>query len=213
MEKKCYGCKKRLPLILFNKNKSFKDGLEVRCRPCRKLDWKKNYIKYKEKHLLRASKYAKQNIELVRYNRKKYYLKNKELEYENNKKWVKNNISRRRSANKNLYNLNKKNPYWKIKNNLRCRLYQAIKNDYRSGSAVRDLGCTIDYFKKYLESKFSKDMSWSNYGKGIDKWNIDHIIPLSSFDLTNREQLLKACNYTNLQPLWQVDNCSKGAKY
>ena len=39
--------------------------------------------------------------------------------------------------------------------------------------------------------------------------NIDHIEPLCSFDLTDREQLLKACHYTNLRPLFKEDNLKK----
>ena len=50
-------------------------------------------------------------------------------------------------------------------------------------------------------------MAWKNYGK----WHIDHIIPLDSFDLTIREQLLEACHFTNLQPLWEEDNLKKGS--
>jgi hypothetical protein len=50
-------------------------------------------------------------------------------------------------------------------------------------------------------------MSWDNWG--THGWHIDHIIPLSSFDLTDREQFLKACHYTNLQPLWAADNIRK----
>jgi hypothetical protein len=57
-------------------------------------------------------------------------------------------------------------------------------------------------------------MSWDNYGrkKGVRCWEIDHIIPLISLDLSDREQLLKACHYTNLQPLWAKDNWSKHSK-
>ncbi len=49
-------------------------------------------------------------------------------------------------------------------------------------------------------------MSWDNYGE----WHIDHIVPLSSFDLTDKSQVNKVCHYTNLQPLWAIDNLRKG---
>jgi len=52
-------------------------------------------------------------------------------------------------------------------------------------------------------------MTWDNYGK---RWDIDHFIPLSSFDLTDPEQVKKACHYKNLQPLWGKHNRIKGPK-
>ena len=95
---------------------------------------------------------------------------------------------------------------FKLAKNLRTRLNTAIKGDYKSGSAVRDLGCTIEFLKQHLETQFKDGMNWENHGK---VWHIDHIEPLCSFDLTNREQLLKACHYTNLQPLFKQDNWKK----
>ena len=50
------------------------------------------------------------------------------------------------------------------------------------------------------------DMSW-------DTIDLDHVQPLSSFDLTNIEQLKEAAHYTNIQPLLKSDNRSKGSKY
>ena len=91
---------------------------------------------------------------------------------------------------------------------LRNRFNRAVKSEWKKGSAVRDLGCTITEFKIYLESKFQDGMSWENKGRG--GWHIDHMIPLSAFDLTDREQVKEACHYKNLQPLWEVDNLIKG---
>jgi len=93
---------------------------------------------------------------------------------------------------------------------LRNRLYMALKRNAKCGSAVDDLGCSIKEFKKYLESKFVDGMTWKNKGRG--GWHLDHIIPLSSFDLTNRDEFLKACHYTNIQPLWEEENLQKSNK-
>lgn len=99
---------------------------------------------------------------------------------------------------------------FKIARRLSSRIYNALKNNYKSGSAVRDLGCTVEQLKVYLESKFTEGMSWNNYG--LHSWHIDHIMPLSSFDLADKEQFKKACHYTNLQPLWAKDNIIKSNK-
>ena len=133
------------------------------------------------------------------------YLKNKDkivkekaLYYEKNKFKI--------NEQKKLYKREqRKNPLHRLKDNLRSRLSKAIKNNYKSGSAIKDLGCTVQEFRAYLESRFTEGMTWGNYGK----WHIDHIIPLNSFDLSDSEQLKKACHYTNLQPLWAEANIAK----
>lgn len=99
-----------------------------------------------------------------------------------------------------------------LKHKLRKRAYGAMKKygvgARRPGSHIKDLGCTVEQLAKHLESQFRDGMSWENQGE----WHIDHIIPLDAFDLTIREQFLKAVHYTNLQPLWKTDNLKKGAK-
>ncbi len=98
---------------------------------------------------------------------------------------------------------------YRIAEVLRSRLRQALKDGWRSGSAVGDLGCTIAELKEYLESQFRDGMSWDNYGV---VWEIDHVRPLSSFDLTQHDQAAQACHYTNLQPLLIAENRSKHDK-
>jgi hypothetical protein len=99
----------------------------------------------------------------------------------------------------------------RLKVDLRCRVNRAIKSNYKVGSAVRDLDCSIEYLKRYLESKFQPGMSWDNRGR--HGWYIDHIKPLNSFNLADSCQFKLACHYTNLQPLWARDNMAKGDKY
>ena len=127
--------------------------------------------------------------------------------------YYKNYYKRYYLENKEAYNTRyrqreKEDPNFLIANRLRARLRKAIKNDHKVGSAVGELGCSIPELKERLENKFQIGMSWDNYGE----WHIDHIIPLSSFDLTNKEQFLEACHYTNLQPLWAKDNLVKNNK-
>lgn len=117
--------------------------------------------------------------------------------------YIANSAKARTEARKN-------NPLVKLRDSLRRRLNNAVKNNQKSGSAVSDLGCTIIQLKIHLESKFTPEMTWDNYG--IKGWHIDHIVPISKFDLTDLDQLKKACHYTNLQPLWWQDNLSKGSK-
>ncbi len=102
------------------------------------------------------------------------------------------------------------NPNARLASYLRTRVREVVLNNLgiRAGSAVRDLGCTVAELKLYLEARFAPGMSWGNYGA----WHLDHIKSLASFDLTDREQFLRACHYTNLQPLWAIDNIKKGAR-
>ena len=92
---------------------------------------------------------------------------------------------------------------------LRCRMQNALKGRYKTGRTVAELGCTSVELRAYIESLFETGMSWSNYGIGKDQWSIDHIVPVSSADLTNRDEYLKISNFKNLQPMWHVLNVAK----
>jgi hypothetical protein len=99
---------------------------------------------------------------------------------------------------------------FKLSRRLRTRIRNAVRRNFKVGSAVRDLGCSVAELKLYLESLFKPGMTWDNWGSGSGKWNIDHIKPLASFDLSDHKQFLQACHFTNLQPLWWEQNMLKG---
>jgi hypothetical protein len=178
--------------------------------------YNKQYNKqYRSDNKTLITQYRIDNKELIKQYNKQYYIDNKDgiKQYRiDNKEHKKIYYKQYRIANKDSIkrykqNRRKTNIQFKLATNLRTRLYSAIRSHQKVGSAVKDLGCTIDEFKEYIESKFQSGMSWANWGR--DGWHIDHIKPLSSFDLTNRQQFLEACHYTNLQPLWAEDNLSK----
>ena len=71
------------------------------------------------------------------------------------------------------------------------------------------IGCSREFFKQYISSKFKNGMSWNNYGK---IWNLDHIIPTSRFDLTSPDEQKICFNYINYQPLYLDENVKKSDK-
>jgi len=138
-----------------------------------------------------------------------YYLENKDRIDDRNKKYNKENSEKINSYRRLR---RKEDPQFALTLRIRERISKAVTRGQKSGSAILDMGCSVDFLKNYLESKFKPGMNWENYGKGAGKWNIDHVVPLFSFNLADREQFLKAVNYTNLQPLWSEENLRKGIK-
>jgi hypothetical protein len=96
---------------------------------------------------------------------------------------------------------------------LRSRVHHAIRGNFKAGSAIRDLGCSIEAFKLYIEKQFKPGMTWENWGHRGEVWHLDHKIPLAYFDLIDRVQFLRACHFTNYQPLWALDNLRKHNRF
>lgn len=107
--------------------------------------------------------------------------------------------------------LRETDPNHRVHSNLSKRVRRALEGIGRKSLLTEQLvGCDFPTLMKHLESLFRPGMTWANYGRGADKWHIDHIIPCSSFDLTDPEQQRKCFHWTNMQPLWERDNMSKG---
>jgi len=175
----------------------------------RKVAFSNYYIRHKKEKKEYNSQYGKEKSLEISIKKKEYYLKNKEKikEYreKNRDKLI---AGRRKGINEYRYRRYREDIQFKIKSALRSRL-KTVKNS-KAGSSVKDLGCTVDEFKIYIESLWTEGMCWENWSR--DGWHMDHIKPLFAFDLTDREQFLEAVHYKNLQPLWAKDNFKKNNK-
>ena len=137
---------------------------------------------------------------------KEYYKENKNKIIEQKKEYLKENKDKINKRQKEyIKNRRLSDPLYKMKSNLRSRTYNAFKHKgYSKKTKTQEmLGVDWEITKKHIERQFTKGMNWSNQGD----WHIDHIIPLSSAN--TEERLKKLCHYTNLQPLWAVDNLIK----
>ena len=115
--------------------------------------------------------------------------------------------------NKNHYNIYYREKYandviYKVAKKLRSRLRKALLNQLTNKKSKTEdlLGICFEEFKEYIEFLMTSEMTW----EPID---LDHVRPLSSFDLTNPEQLKEACHFSNIQPLLKTDNRKKGSRY
>lgn len=198
--KNCTTCLLMKPFSDFSKRLASPDGMSPKCKHC-----SNQYgIIYREKNADELSK--KRKIVLNSRTEEQKLLKVAYDREYNRKNSVRINEHRKQ------YNKNKRksDTAYRLSENLRSRLYKVTAGITKVGSAVHDLGCDINEFKLYIESKFQPGMTWENYG--IKGWHVDHIIPLATFNLENREEFIQAAHYTNLQPLWAEDNLKKGSK-
>lgn len=202
MIKTCSQCHQQKDIKHFSKGNGYKDGIRSSCRECRAIE-KKNYrLKNKEK------------ISLVQHN---YYLENKEeiLNYHKdyrdlNKEKRKETIKRSDIKCKERIINYRNTPHIKIAHRLRNRIRAVLIGLSKSYSTLKLLGCSFKFLKKHLESQFKNGMTWENYG--IDGWEIDHIRPCASFDLSKPEEQIKCFHYSNLQPMWAKENRAKNAR-
>ena len=210
--KVCSKCRRELLLDSFTKNKRMPDGLWIYCIECSKERAKMQWSKNKDS-LGRSIRQSRlRNLEKSKNRDKQYYEKNKEKILAYRKEYG--------SRNKNIL-LEKAKFYLKrrrlegdvdfiVKCSLRARIISALKSNSKSANTLDLLGCSMKDFRNYIESQFEPGMTWENHG--YRGWHIDHIIPISYFDLSDPEQQKLCFNYRNLQPLWWKDNRKKSDK-
>ncbi len=115
-------------------------------------------------------------------------------------------VKRRRAYTKQY----RQDPGKRIKHNLSVRmanLVRGIINGRKFHKSMVMLGCTEAELKAHLEAKFTKRMTWANYGS---YWHVDHIVPISYFNLLDEQEMMRGCHYTNLRPLTATANMKRG---
>lgn len=213
-QKKCFKCKKIKDIKEFNKNRTTKDGLQNWCCECKneynknyrkqnkqklreyhKIKDRERYLKNKEKILQQHKKYDENHKEEKRKLHVEYYYKNKDKF----KKYALNYINIKRKKDKKF------KLKMQLRNMIRFSFYR--KGKIKSKKTEEIVGISINELYKYLLKTFKDNYGYEYENEEVE---IDHIIPLST--AKTEENIIKLCNYKNLQLLKKEDNRIKSNK-
>lgn len=223
--KQCTKCLKTKSLSEFYFRKPL-NKYETRCRECIKKEKQLWEEKNEEKHKEQSKKWKELHKEEIKEYNRLYKIKNKEKIDKQNKEYREKNREKCCNATKKYYEnnkekVNKRNReyrrkkkqediVYKLKLQTRCMINNSFRrnNHTKNEKTEKIIGCSINYFIDYLLKTYE-----NNYGykwDGVEKIDIDHIMPLSIAKTKN--EVIKLCHYTNLQLLKHKDNLQKGSK-
>lgn len=238
LTKICSSCGIEKPITEFYKNNKCLYDVVGQCKDCYKLRYEQNKEKRKQKDKEYRSR--PEIKEIKRQKSKEYYEKHKEIMkqkarenyYKNIDKYHEYDKQRNRTEGRKNYkkeysnkyraeNIEKLNEYdrqryLKRRESIRYVLGQAISGGIRrcinNTKADRHwealVNFTFEELKSHLEKQFSSEMNWDNYGS---YWEIDHIIPQNTFNISSAEDLqFQICwSLLNLRPLTVSENRSR----
>jgi hypothetical protein len=197
----------------FYSNKSKKTGFSDWCKECDKARAVISHNKHKDKRNEKSRKYHAAHSEQVKASSRKWKSKNLERCREYNAEyWKTYNKTEKSRKYKRTWAKNKADTdlNFKLIKTCRSRTYKAMKGLRSAASVTNSFGC--DNLAAYIRTTYLPGMTDDNYGNKEGQWSVDHIVPISSFDLKDPEQFAKANHHTNLRALWHIDNLIKGAK-
>ena len=183
----CSKCKLPKEVNEFYKNIRAKDGLTSQCKQCIK--------EYQQSDAGKAVQREYNQSDAGKAVKRKY---------QNSEEYKATRNARRRKRRQ-------EDPAYKLQENLRCRLWDALTNYdvTKSARTIEYAGCTVAFMINHLEAQFTEGMNWDNMGD----WHLDHILPVASFNLKNENEMYACFNWRNLKPLWEKDNREKSDKY
>lgn len=159
--------------------------------------------KNKEIITARRKKYYKKNLNSIKEYQKNYYENNRNKVISRQKKYQESHKTKRNKRHKvRIF----QDSLYKFKCNIRSLIHGSLKNKHfkKNTKTEQILGCSLEFFKQYIENQFNEWQNWNNWGifkknevAILNKyWSIDHIIPLSS--AKTKEEIIKLNHYTNL---------------
>jgi len=173
-------------------------------------EYQENYRKtHKPSSKLYNKEYSVRNKSIKKENARLYYLKNRKRIIEFATKYhIDNKDYYRKYSREWQQNRRTTDPIFRLNCSIRRSIYDSLKGNKQGKHWETLVNFTLNEIKNTLEKQFKKGMSWDNYGK----WHIDHIKPVSAFNIVNiKDKEFKDCwTLSNLQPLWAIDNLRKG---
>jgi hypothetical protein len=177
---------------------------------------KKRYWNDPEKARTKTRNWRINNPDKVKEYRQKYYIENKDTIIEGGRERRNNYAKQRRLTD----------PTFKMREFVSKSIWRELEKNggNKNGQSVMDfLSYTIEDFMSHLQHQFEPWMTWSNHGKYNKKtwndndqetwkWQIDHIIPHSTFHYTSMDcQEFRECwALSNLRPLNAKQNVLDG---
>lgn len=216
---KCKVCRKKFYLENKNKIKNYKH---------------KYYEEHKDYVCEKSKQYRKQNINRLKLYHSNFYITHKDKIKNRCKNYYskyKDIIKQKRSSRKiyaRSYSNYKylTNPIYKLRKLTSIAIRIAIKKQglTKQDSIIKYIPYSIIELKQHLEKQFEPWMNWSNWGKynsktwndndqSTWKWQIDHIIPHSTFKYSSmKDESFKQCwALSNLRPYSAKLNSIEGA--
>ena len=208
--KTCSKCKVTRTVGLFRRKSKSKDGLNGVCKICQgeyEAKWIRNNP---ERSKAIKQRWQSANAEIKREKEAKKRQSDPDKYRQRVREWRAANSERQKENSRRASKVRRSDPHKRVSSAIGLGVWKAI----RKGKALRKWSELLGYSEKeliaHLERQFSAGMTWENYGK----WHIDHILPVSSFNIQGPDcpELKRAWSLPNLRPLWANDNLKKNAR-
>jgi transposase-like protein len=210
---RCKSCRKQYSIENREAIRAYKKAYRDENRESIREAKKQYYIEHRDSILEGRKQYYNENHDSIIESKKQYYNENHDSILESKREYYVENRESILQGRKQYYIENrepiiaritqytldrlKRDMNFKIRYNLRNRVYNALHGTLKSDTTMKLLGCTIPLLHEWMEFQFYDGMDWDNYG---EYWHIDHVMPCSSFDLTDPEQQKECFQWSNLRP-------------